>query len=357
MKERVQKLLKNLSNNFDAAIITSPANRYYFLGIDTHDAGTLIVLKDELYFIIDSRYIEVCEKGINFAKLVLQKNTYSQISEILKSKNVQNVLVEDSISVAYEKKLKDALGGICTVQSDSTLSGEIQKLRAVKSEKEIEYIKHAQKITDDCFLHILNFIKPGVSEIDIALEMEMFIRKNGAENVSFPIIVVSGANTSLPHGVPSHKTINSGEFLTMDFGAKVCGYCSDMTRTVAVGNITEEMEEVYNLVLKAQLAACEFARADLKGWEVDDVSRKIIDSAGYKDYFGHGLGHSLGIEIHEDPRFSPAYKGTVPKGAVMSIEPGIYLPDKFGVRIEDIVVMKQNGIENLTKSDKNLIVV
>ncbi len=357
MNDRINKLIQNFQGNFEAAIITSHANRYYFLGTDTHDAGTLIILKDKIYYIIDSRYIEVCYKTIDFANIVLQNNTFDQIAKILKDNNICNVYVEDNISVAYERKLKSTLSGISNIQSDSTLKNEILKLRMVKSDEEIENIKQAQKITDDCFLHILNHIKPGVSEIDIALEMEMYIRKNGAEDVSFPIILVSGANTSLPHGVPSNKTINNGDFVTMDFGAKFNGYCSDMTRTIAVGSVSDEMKKIYDIVLNAQLSACNFARAGLKGCEVDAVARNIINTHGYADNFGHGLGHSLGIEIHEDPRFSPIDNRIVPEGSVMSIEPGIYLPGKFGVRIEDIVIVKQDGIENLTKSDKNLFII
>lgn len=218
-------------------------------------------------------------------------------------------------------------------------------------------MKQAQKLTDDCFTYICGKIRPGAREIDLALEMEVFMRSRGAGALSFPTIFVSGPKTSMPHGEPGDKVIKQGDFVTMDYGAKWGGYCADMTRTVAVGGLSAEMERVYDTVLKAQLACCRSIRAGMTGREVDAIAREIIDSAGYAGRFGHGLGHSLGIEIHEDPRCSPKDGTVLRAGMTMTIEPGIYLPGQFGVRIEDAVVVTENGCEILGSSDKNLIVL
>ena len=205
--------------------------------------------------------------------------------------------------------------------------------------------------------HMLGYIKPGVREIDAALEMEVFMKSHGAGKLAFDTIFVSGAKTSLPHGVPGDKRIEAGDFVTMDFGANVDGYCTDMTRTVAVGHVSDEQKKVYDTVLKAQLACCGFAKAGYKGCEVDKVARDIIYGAGYEGCFGHGLGHAVGIEIHENPRYSPTCSDIIQSGMVMTIEPGIYLPGKFGVRIEDTTFVRPDGCEIVGKSPKELIVL
>ena len=218
-------------------------------------------------------------------------------------------------------------------------------------------MRRAQAITDACFTHILPFIKPGAREIDLALEMEMFMRKNGAGKLAFNTILVAGKKTSLPHGVPGDNLVCDGDFVTMDFGANVDGYCTDMTRTVAVGHVSDEQKKVYETVQKAQATAAAFAKAGQRGCDVDKVARDLIDAAGYKGCFGHGLGHAVGIEIHENPRYSPMCTDTIKAGMMMTIEPGIYLAGKFGVRIEDTVLVGENSVQVLGSSDKNLIVL
>ena len=215
----------------------------------------------------------------------------------------------------------------------------------------------AQRIAERALKDILKELRPGVTEREIAARLQYLMLHYGAENMSFDPIVVSGPNGSLPHGVPSEKEIRPGEFVTMDFGCIYHGYCSDMTRTVAVGSVTEEMRTVYETVLAAQQAGIAAARAGVTGKEVDGAARRVIADAGYEKYFGHGFGHGVGVEIHEEPRASSTNDAPLPAGAVISAEPGIYLPGKLGVRIEDVIVLTENGCENLTRAPKELLVL
>ena len=215
----------------------------------------------------------------------------------------------------------------------------------------------AQAITDKAFSEVLTRIKPGMTELELQAELIYCMYKNGGTGLAFDPIVVSGPNTSLPHGVAGERVIQAGDFVTMDFGASYKGYCSDMTRTVAVGYATDEMKKVYDVVLKAQESAIAATKAGVPGKEIDAVARKVITDAGYGKNFGHGYGHSLGLEIHEAPNTNTSNPEPMPVGAVCSAEPGIYLPGKFGVRIEDVVIIKEDGCEDITKSPKHLIVV
>ena len=230
-------------------------------------------------------------------------------------------------------------------------------LRMVKDEEELAAMKEAQRVTDEAFSEILNDIKPGVAECEIAAKLTYLMARKGAECNSFDPIVACGANGSKPHAIPSQALIQKGQFVTMDFGCVVGGYCSDMTRTVAVGQPTDEMKFVYDTVLKAQLAGIAAAHGGVTGAEIHNIGAKIIADAGYGDYFGHGFGHSLGIEIHENPRFSPLWDKVIPAGACLSAEPGIYLPGKFGVRIEDVIMLTDDGCIDITRSPKELIIL
>ena len=233
----------------------------------------------------------------------------------------------------------------------------LRDMRSVKNEDEINAIKAAQKMTDDTFTYIIERISAGRTERDVMLDMEFYMRRMGSEGVSFDFIVVSGKNSSLPHGVPTDKKIENGDFLTMDFGAIVNGYHSDMTRTVAVGNISEEQRRVYDTVLKAQLAAIDAVKPGVVCRDIDKIARDIIYGAGYEGCFGHGLGHSVGVEIHEKPLFNTRCDTVLKEGTVMTVEPGIYLENKFGVRIEDMVVAVKDGCKILTNSRKDLIIL
>jgi Xaa-Pro aminopeptidase len=259
---------------------------------------------------------------------------------------------EDYLTVAeykyYEKSLEAEL---------IPMNKAIHKFRQVKEAWELDRMRKAQEITDKAFSEVLGRIRVGMTEKDLQAELIYCLYKNGADNTAFDPIVVSGPNTSLPHGVAGDRVICEGDFVTMDFGALYCGYCADMTRTVAVGYATEEMKTVYETVLKAQKAGIAATRAGVIGKDIDAAARKVITDAGYGEYFGHGYGHSLGLEIHEAPNPNPGNPNPMPVGAVCSAEPGIYLPGKFGVRIEDVTIITEDGTINITKSPKNLIIV
>jgi Xaa-Pro aminopeptidase len=233
----------------------------------------------------------------------------------------------------------------------------MDELRMVKDEEEIEKLLAVQKIAEAAFTELLKEIRPGVTERQLAARLDYLMLTHGAEKPSFDTIVASGANGSKPHAVPSDKPVAAGEFITFDFGAMKDGYCSDTTRTVAVGHVTEEMRRVYDTVLQAQLAGIAVAKAGVPGRDVDGAARDYIKEAGYGDYFGHGFGHGLGIEVHEAPTAAPSYDKPLPAGAVISAEPGIYLPGKLGVRIEDVLILNETGCENITLAPKELIIL
>ena len=356
--KRLNDFIDKLPLEVDAAIILSPTNKRYLTGVFTEEAGTLIVTRKKAYFIIDSRYVEVSKRYENeFLNVVLQENLFFQINEIIKDNNICKISIENQyVSVYMLNNLKKELKNIEIILEKD--AGKIVcDMRKIKSSVEKEKILAAQKITDDAFEYILSRIKEGKTEKELALELEFFMRSNGADAASFDIIFIGGKNTSMPHGVPSDYKLQKGDFVTMDFGADVCGYKSDMTRTVALGFVSEEQKKVYDTVLKAQISALEKIRVGKKCSEIDKTARDIIKDAGYGSYFGHALGHSVGLDIHESPNFSPKCSDILESGMILTVEPGIYIPEKFGVRIEDIVLITENGIENLTKSDKSLIII
>lgn len=356
LNKRAQNLVNSLPDGFEAALILSAENRFYFLDFDSEDAGSLLVLPDRMVYIIDSRYIEVATDGVKDAQVVLEQNALQQLADILKEEGVQNLYVENRITVGTLDRLRQAFDGVA-LDATPTLNNAVNALRAIKDEREVARMKRAQEITDACFTHILPFIKEGVREIDLMLEMEHYMRSHGAEKVAFDTICVAGPNTSRPHGVPGTYRVRPGDFITMDFGAKYEGYCTDMTRTVAFGDVSEEQRKVYDMVLRAHLAGIDAVRGGVVGSDVDKVARNIIYGEGYEGYFGHGLGHAVGIEIHEDPRFSPLCNSVIEAGMMMTVEPGCYLPGRFGCRIEDTVLVTQTGCQPLPKSDKSLLVL
>ena len=357
MQASIENFISALPENIDAAIVFDASNRHYLFGIDTSDAGTLIVTHNKAYFIIDSRYIEVCKRLENDKmQVVLQKDLFSQIKEICNQNAVKSVGIEvQTISLALYNKLCDFLGNIIDKQVD--VSKIIMGLRSVKTFAEIEKIKVAQRITDDAFQYILGEIAVGKSEKELALELEFYMRSHGAKSASFDIIFIGGKNTSLPHGEPTDYKLQNGDLITIDFGADVDGYKSDMTRTVALGCVSDKQKNVYETVLAAQEAALSQIAAGKRCKEIDDIARRVISDAGYGQYFGHALGHSVGLDIHESPSFSPKCNDILKSGMILTVEPGIYLPDEFGVRIEDMVLITENSVENLTKSPKSLIIL
>ena len=350
---RFEKLFEKFTGA-DCALITSDINRRYFTGMKS-SAGVIIAFPQKAYLLIDFRYIEKARAAVKDAEVIELKKLCPQLTELLKKHNVHTMAIESEYMTVKELNTYRHFFNDVTIIEDDSLSNAISAMRMVKENTEIECIRMAQAIAEKSLEQLLPYIKAGRTEREIALELNRLMFVNGAEDLSFDTIVLAGANTSMPHGVPSDKTVEEGEFVLMDFGAVYNGYHSDMTRTVCVGKPSEEMEKVYNIVLEAQIAGIKAAKAGIVGSELDKVSRDIIERAGYGDCFGHSLGHGVGLEIHEKPNASPNYKLPLNDGAVVTVEPGIYIAGKFGVRIEDFVILNENGCDNITKFDKNLI--
>ncbi len=352
--DKFEKLFSQLPESIDCVLITSDINRRYFTGMKSSD-GTVIAFRGKAYLVIDFRYIEKARATVTSAEVVEQKMLYQQLAELIREHGAANIAIESqTLTVSRLHTLRAQLKDVEVIDTD-VLSNTINALRSVKDEQELECIRKAQEIAERAFDDILGFIREGVTERQIALELDRLMLSCGAEALSFETIALSGANTSMPHGVPSDKPVKRGEFVLMDFGAVYNGYHSDMTRTVCVGEPDAEMKRVYEIVLEAQTAAINAAHAGMTGHELDQIARSIISEAGFGDCFGHSLGHGVGLEIHERPNASPNFMQPLNEGAVVTVEPGIYIAGKFGVRIEDFVILTENGCINLTKSAKNII--
>ncbi len=351
----MEKYLTLLGEEVDGLLLTSRYSRLYSAEYDIAEGVAIVTQKGCRYF-TDSRYIEAAQNGLKGYEVMMvdREHPYTKlINEAIAEFGVTKLgFEEDYLNVAefryYEKGLNAEL---------VPMNKAIHKFRQIKEEWELNLMRKAQEITDKAFSEVLGRIKVGMTEKELQAELIYCLYKNGADNTSFDPIVVSGPNTSLPHGVAGDRVIQAGDFITMDFGALYCGYCADMTRTVAVGYATEEMEKVYNTVFEAQKAGIAATKAGVLGKEIDAAARKVIADAGYGKYFGHGYGHCLGMEVHEAPGVSPAGETVMEENMIASAEPGIYLPGKFGVRIEDVLIFKENGYEDITNSPKNLIIV
>ena len=355
MRERIEKLREILKSD-EAALITSDINRLYLSGFKS-SAGAVLITRNSAIFFIDFRYFEKAKNEVKGLEVVLCEKLYTQICENLKKEDIKTVLIEnETTTLSAFNIIRQNLADF-NISDSQILSQKLCDMRMIKTKDEIANIEKAQAITDEVFDYILGNIKEGRSEKEIALDMEFFMRKKGSEGVSFDFIVVSGKNSSLPHGVPTDKAIEKGDFITMDFGAVINGYRSDMTRTVALGSVSEKQKEVYSIVLKAQLAALDAIKPDAQCLSIDKIARDIINNAGYNGCFGHGLGHSVGLEIHENPAFNTRDKTILKSGMIMTVEPGIYIENEFGVRIEDMVLVEENSYRNLTKSKKELIIL
>ena len=351
--KNLDKYLSLLSEG-QGLLLTSRFSRHYGAQFDIAE-GVAIVSKNGCRYFTDSRYIESAQNGIQgFEVLDIAPVGYiKRINAAIADFGITELGFEEPFLtyaeyMDYEKNLNCAL---------KPRNAEINGFRGTKEDWELELMRKAQAITDKAFSEVIGRIKVGMTELELQAELIYCLYKNGATGLAFDPIVVSGPNTSLPHGVAGERAIQAGDFITMDYGASYMGYCSDMTRTVAVGYATEEMVKVYNTVLEAQLAGLAISKAGVPGAQIDAAARKVITDAGYGQFFGHGYGHSLGLEIHEAPNPNPKNPDPMPLKAVASAEPGIYLPGKFGVRIEDTCVYLENGIEILTHSPKELIVI
>jgi Xaa-Pro aminopeptidase len=349
--KRVQKINQNL--NIDAVLISNGNNMRYVSGF-AGETGYLYISKKHHMVITDFRYTYQAEAEAEGYEIVtIGSGGYEEaINDILKKDNVKRLGFE-SMDMLYSKY--QDLMKMLQVDELVPIKDEITRLRRIKTPKELEYIRQAESIGDKVFSEILTFIKPGMTELEVAARIEYLLKVYGGEKTSFSAIVASGVNSSMPHAVPSKKKIENGDFLTMDFGCVYEGYCSDMTRTIVVGKASDKQKEIYNIVLEAQQAALDVIKPGLKGKEVDKVARDIIYKAGYEGCFGHGLGHSVGLFIHEDPRFSAAEEDIIEAGMAITVEPGIYVRGFGGVRIEDLVAITEDGYENYTYSDKSLI--
>ena len=338
----------------DAMMVSSEPGEFY--AVDFHGEGFAVVTPEKCRYITDSRYIEAANEHIVGAEIGMVgggRNYAALINEFLDAEEVKTLGFEDGyVSYAQFVSLKKDLHAALTPAND-LLTG----LRASKDAEELERMKKAQDITDRAFEEICKFIKPGMTEQEIAAKLVYDMLRFGAEKMSFDPIVASGPNGSRPHAVPGGKTVETGEFITMDFGCKYMGYCSDMTRTVALGEPTEDMRRVYETVARAQKAGIAASRAGVSGADIHNAAAKVIQDAGYGRFFGHGYGHSVGVEIHESPNASPSNPKPMPAGAMVSAEPGIYIPGQFGVRIEDVVRMEEGGCLDITHSPKQLIVL
>jgi Xaa-Pro aminopeptidase len=340
----------------DAALITSLPNRRYLSGFPS-SAGFVLITRNESYCIVDFRYYEAAQKAVKDLKVVLLQKASQTLPELLRREEIRGVMLEcEGISLAEARRLGEIIreaGAQCVL--DETLDGLLWRLRSCKTNEEMTRIRESQKITEEAYQWVLPQIREGITERELALEIEYRMRRLGAEGVAFDLIVVAGKNGSLCHGVPGENPIRRGDFITMDIGALLDGYHSDMTRTVALGHVGEEQKTVYNTVLRAQLQALDMVAPGVLCGDVDKAARDLIDSAGYQGRFGHSTGHAVGLEIHERPSFSPGSQTPLSPGMVMTVEPGIYLPGKFGVRIEDMVAVTEEGCVNLTQAPKELV--
>lgn len=350
---RVLKLRKAMQESqLEAFLVTSPINRRYMTGF-TGSAGYVLITLEQAYLLTDFRYMtQAPQQAAGYTVVEHAAKPMSTVKELLDKEGIKSLgfeqdLVTFSTYGVYSEQLKPV--------SLVPVSGLVEKLRIYKDENEIAIMQRAADLADSTFSHILNVIKPGMTEREVDLEMEFFMRKNGATSSSFDTIVASGERSAMPHGVASNKVIETSDFVTFDFGALLDGYCSDLTRTIAIGNPADKLLEIYDIVLEAQLHTLEHIKPGMTGREADALARDIITKYGYGDQFGHSTGHGLGMEVHESPRLSKLSDDILEPGMVVTVEPGIYLPGIGGVRIEDDVVITESGIRLLTHSNKELL--
>ena len=337
----------------DALLITSEYNRRYMTGF-TGSSGVAIISADAAVFITDFRYTEQASKQVQGFDIVQHNGLiYQEVAEQVKKLGVATIGFEqDTMTYATYELYKQAISAKFV-----PVSGLIEKIRLIKTPEEINIIKVACEIADKAFSHILTYMKPGITELDVSNELEFFMRKQGATSSSFDIIVASGLRSALPHGVATNKVIEQGDFVTLDFGAYYNGYISDITRTVAVGNPNAKLVDMYNAVLESQLLALEKVGPGMTGREADAIARDYLASKGYAEAFGHSLGHGIGLEVHENPGLSMRSSTVLQPNMVVTIEPGVYIPGVGGVRIEDDIVITETGNEILTHSSKQLIIL
>ncbi len=345
--------MTELLEKVDGVLLTSPCSLRYFTGFSGGE-GVALVSRTERFLFVDSRYTEAAEKEAKgFTIIEFGGGTKNQeIGKRMKEQSIKRLGYEETeLTVAeyqsFQTDLPDAEWIGC--------SRELDRKRMVKRPEELQALRMAEQIGVEAFLAVLPQIKVGMTEHELAAELEYQMRKRGAEGTSFETIAISGKKTSMPHGRPGDKKLESGDFITMDFGCRYQGYCSDMTRTVVLGKATTEQKKIYEVVRLAQEAGLAAIRAGISGKDADAAARSIIEDAGYGRYFGHSLGHGVGLKIHELPNLSPMSETVLEPGMVVTCEPGIYIPNLGGVRIEDMVCVTKDGCENLTPLSKELL--
>ncbi|WP_078545809.1 M24 family metallopeptidase [Litchfieldia alkalitelluris] len=351
---KLEKLREGFKEyGIDGLLVTNSYNRRYMTGF-TGTAGVVLISETKSVFITDFRYVEQASEQIEGFEVV--QHTGQLIDEVAKQAVDMGIkklgFEQDDLSFSTYSSYNN------TTEAELVpVSNAVEKLRLIKSESEIKILKEAAEIADAAYTHILGYIRPGISELDVSNELEFFMRKQGAVSSSFDIIVASGVRSALPHGVATDKIIEKGDFVTLDFGAYYKGYCSDITRTLAVGTPSDELKNIYNIVLEAQLRGMDGIKPGLTGKQADALTRDYITEKGYGQYFGHSTGHGLGMEVHEQPGLSVKSDMILTPGMVVTVEPGIYIAGLGGVRIEDDTVITENGNESLTYSTKELIIL
>lgn len=354
---RIAEIMNKLSDKKQAALITSDVSRRYLSGFKS-SAGILLITKEKSYLLIDFRYFDKAkQEASEDCEVVLLTNTREQLMELYINHGISEVFLENNfVTLAQLAKYKDEYAFL-QFDTSSFLSDMILDMRIIKDKEELKYIVTAQRIAEKAYQRLLNDIKVGMTEKHVAALLDYYMAEYGSDGLSFDTIAASGINSASPHAVPTDKKLQAKEFLTLDFGATYKGYHSDMTRTIAIGGATDEMRTVYSAVFSANNDAIKAVRAGVGGKVPDSVARSTLDAWGYAEYFGHGLGHGVGLEIHEAPTSSRSSVHTLKKGMILTIEPGVYISGKFGVRIEDMVCVTEDGCVNLTNTTKALTII
>jgi Xaa-Pro aminopeptidase len=355
---RLTKLRDALAaEGLDAILITQPENRRYLSGF-TGSAGVLLISQEQAILATDFRYYEQVEKQAPDFRLAKVTDKFEAVlPELVQQVGAKRIGFESAHLTVdqHQEWQKVAEGAVSTSKFELVATKElVEGIRAVKDENELSKIKNAIALADEAFAHIVGFIEPGMTEKEVAWELEVFMRTHGAEKLAFDLIVGSGPNGAMPHATVSERVIRAGEPIVMDLGAVIDGYHSDLTRTICVGQPDDRFKEIYDIVLEAQLTAEQNIRPGMQGKQADGVARQVIEKAGYGKEFGHGLGHGVGLAVHEKPRVGRLSEDVLEPGMVFTVEPGIYLPGWGGVRIEDIVIMREDGVEILTQASKEL---
>ena len=353
MQRRLERFDAKLAQSgLDALLVTGQKNIYYLTDFWGTNA-TVFITKNRRLFLTDSRYTLIAKQSVHGFDIIESKDPLKDIVKIIEADNLETIGFDNQVSFAYYQGLQAIFEGYTL----SPQSNFMEELRMIKDEKELATIRKACSISDRAFTDVLDFIKPGqTTELQVANFLDFRMREYGASGISFESIIASGYRSAMPHGVASEKVIQSGETLTMDFGCYYNHYVSDMTRTIHIGDTTDEEREIYDIVLRSNQALIDAAKAGMTRRDYDKVARDVIVEAGHGDYFTHGIGHGIGLDIHEIPYFGNSDE-TIEAGMVLTDEPGVYLADKYGVRIEDDIIITENGCELITLAPKELIVL